>query len=198
MPLGNQFALLPPELPVSSIWPAPHSSCLSSHPSICLLPFSQLLGHQPPFSCPSDAIPHQLGLAWVCRSQQPGSQILPPSDLAESKGQGSPATSGALDTYRKCALLGSYPASGASVSLLCTRRVANVYDRFKVRHKLGVSFLSYRSPESQPTVRVCPYCAHMQARAVQDVVVLLLCFPCGQMEQGRQTGSLEAPRVLSE
>ena len=128
MPLGNQFAQLPPELPVSSIWPAPHSSCLSSHPSVCLLPFSQLLGHQPPFSCPSDAIPHQLSLAWVCRSQQPGSQISPPSDLAESKGQGSPATSGALDTDRKCALLGNYSASGASVSLLCTRRVANVYD----------------------------------------------------------------------
>lgn len=162
MPLGNQFARLPPELPLSSIWPAPHSSCLSSHPSVCLLPFSQLLGQaQPPFSCPSDAAPHELCLAWVCRAQQPGSQMSPPSDPAESKGHGSPDTSGALDTYRKCAFLSSVSSSGASVSLLCTRRVANVYDRFKVRHKLDVSFLSYHSPEPQPTVRVCLYCVHV-------------------------------------
>lgn len=105
--------------------------------------------------------PHELCLAWVCRAQQPGSQMSPPSDPAESKGHGSPDTSGALDTYRKCAFLSSVSSSGASVSLLCTRRVANVYDRFKVRHKLDVSFLSYHSPEPQPTVRVCLYCAHV-------------------------------------
>lgn len=72
-------------------------------------------------------------------------------------------------------------------------------NRFRVRHKFGVSFLSQCSPELQPAVRACPYCALTQcvptvrSHGAQVLVVLLLCFPCGKMEQGRQTGSSEAP-----
>lgn len=77
-----------------------------SHPSICLLPFSQLLENHVPSSAPMDAIPHQLGLAcvWFLRPLQAlqagrRSQLSPPSDLAEGKRQGSLDRSGTLHTY---------------------------------------------------------------------------------------------------
>lgn len=56
--------------------------------------------------------------------------------------------------------------------------------------------------------RATPYCARVSLLCVrvptvhsyrtQVLAVLLLCFPCGQIEQRRQMGSWETPQVLTE
>lgn len=88
------------------------------------------------------------GFSGLCRPSRPAADpsfhhhqtLLKANDRAALTGQ-------APYTPTFCVILGSYSASGASVSLLYVRKIAMLCDRLKVWHKLGVSFLSYCSPE---------------------------------------------------
>lgn len=61
-------------------------------------------------------------------------------------------------------------------------------NRFKVLHTLGVGFLSYCSPELQPTVCVCPYCALMHVRRGGEGRFLLSCCPTFPVSKWSRAG----------
>lgn len=178
----------------------PHSHI----PPICLLPFSHLPEHHLPSSAPSDAIPQQLSLARVCfsglcRPSRPAPNGLAPTyhhhqTLLKAKGMAAfPLQAPWTSTF--CVTLGSYCVSGASVSLPCTKRVAMYITDLKYGTSL-VSVFSHIAAQSYTLLCACvPTVCSYRA---QVLAVLLLCFPCGQMEQGRQMGSWETPQVLTE